>query len=186
MPQSRVRGVGRDVGDQHGDDIGQAEDHAETLDQDIVARLHALHDQCRQAVIAEIDLDHDHAGDKIGKVQRNDIDNRADGVQQRVTENDPLSRHAFQDRHLDIGRRHHIQHRRPAHPDKLRGDDETERGDRQREMGDQLEQALAFGRADDNGVADAENKYKQQHQQGGRENSGAATSETDTSVSARS
>ena len=86
-----------------------------------------------------------------------------------MAEDYALARDAFQDRHLDVGRAHHIQHGGAAHPYELGGDDKAKRGDRQREMGDQLEQALAFGRADDNRVADAQDKHEEQHQKCGSE-----------------
>ena len=154
VSQACVRCVGSDVRYQHQDDVGQAEDHAETLDQDVVTCLHTLHDKGRKTVITEINLDHDHASNEVGEVKRNHIYNWANGIQKRMAEYYALTWNAFQDRHLDIWRAHHIQHSGAAHPDQLRGDDKTKGGDWQRKMRDQLKQALALCRADDNGVAD--------------------------------
>ena len=103
MPQPRIGRKCSYIGNQHQNDVSHTEDHAKTLDQHVIAGLDTLHDQRRQTAIAKLNFNNDHPCHLIGKVQRHNIDNRADGVEQRMTENDPPPRHAFENGHLDIG-----------------------------------------------------------------------------------
>ena len=66
--------------------IGAAENHRTGLHQRQVAGLYTVDHQLGEAGIGKDGFDDHHTADQIGQVQGDNVDDRADGIEKRVTQ----------------------------------------------------------------------------------------------------
>ncbi len=98
--------------------------------------------QLAKAGIDEHGLNDDDADDEIGEVERNDGNDRRERVRQRVADDDARLSQTLEDRHLDIGARHHREHGGARHAHHV-GDDDQHQGQHRQKR---IVQAIAKAR----------------------------------------
>ena len=94
------------------------------------------------AGVDEHDLDHDDADHEVGEVEHDDVDDRRERVGQRVAEDDPRARQAFELGHLDVGAGHDVDDRGAGHAHHVRDHDQRQRRDRQRDRRELLAERM--------------------------------------------